>query len=345
MSRDWNSRGFAPAPIPTPVPLPDYVAPARAFFGDDTATGAYLAQLEAYAADGAEATELLDAAIAAGDVATAIAILGGGSQTIPEYDTVADIVTAIGAAELVDGDACLVRWTGDLYEPDGAAIVFVRNGEPSWETPIPWPKIGTSLTTLTASSGATVTQDGDGRPVLTVPALNGAIAEVLLGLQIETPSLFILKTQLTQAAPSSSGDGTGGPALRRSGAPTNYIQLFLQFFAGTWNAGGYYNVAPTGVAGPAVVGPTPAVAGQFSGGVGMTYLMRWLSEGFVQSPLNYFLATPSSGGPSTTSITALAGAGDWRAASSELWEPYHRLRSTGAAASEVVTAIALATPA
>ena len=46
--------------------LPDYVEPARDFFGGDAATSAYLTQLEAYAADGAEATDLLDAAEAAG---------------------------------------------------------------------------------------------------------------------------------------------------------------------------------------------------------------------------------------------------------------------------------------
>lgn len=345
MSRDWNSRGFAPAPIPKPVPLPDYVAPARAFFGDDDQVGAYLALVEGYADDGDAATALINAAQAAGDVDTAITILEGGGGTIPEYDTIAEVVAAIGAAELAEGDICLIRWAGDLYEPDGEAIITVRNGRPSWEVPIPWPQVGTTISTITASNGATVTQDADGRPICTVPAVNGAIAEVLFGLQIETPSLYVVKTRLTQAAPSSSGDGTGGPCLRRSGAPTNFIQLFLQFFSGSWNAGGYYNVSPGGVAGPAAVGPNPTTAGQFSAGVGMTYLQRWFSEGLVQSPLNYFVATPSNGGPSTTSMTALAGAGSWLAASTDLWEPYHRLRSTGVAASEIVTALALATPA
>lgn len=78
--------GIIPRDQTPPEPLPDYVAPARAFFGDDTATGAYLAQLEAYAADGAEATDLLDAAAAAGDVATAITILEGGGVAATPRD-------------------------------------------------------------------------------------------------------------------------------------------------------------------------------------------------------------------------------------------------------------------
>jgi hypothetical protein len=74
--------------------IPDYVEPARAFFGDDAAVDAYLTQLEGYAADGAEATDLLDAAEAAGTVAEAIAILESGpSQSFSEK-----------AGALVDGD-------------------------------------------------------------------------------------------------------------------------------------------------------------------------------------------------------------------------------------------------
>lgn len=78
--------GIIPRNQTPPEPLPDYVAPARAFFGDDTATGAYLAQLEAYAADGAEATELLDAAEAAGTVSEAIALLEGGGVAATPRD-------------------------------------------------------------------------------------------------------------------------------------------------------------------------------------------------------------------------------------------------------------------
>lgn len=330
---------------PPPLAPEAYLALIAFFGGDQSAADAYLAQLEAYAADGDEAQDLLDAAEAAGDVATAIAILGGGGGPIPGYATIADVITAIGAAVLVDGDICLVQWTGDLYEPDGQAIVTVRNGRPSWETPIPWPQIGTTISTITASSGATVTTDGQGRPICTVPAVDGAVAEVLFGLQIETPSLYVLKTQLTYATPSSSGNGTGGAAIRRTSDATNYIQLFLQFFSGAWQAAGYYNASPTGFPTPVPLGVNPTTASQFDAGVGMTYLMQWLSQGYVQSPSNLFVAIPAPGGASATQFTALAGAGSWLAASTEEWEPYHRLRSTGVAGSEIITAIALATPA
>lgn len=342
MPRPFFGSGFFPAPPATPEAYAELIA---FFGGDQAAADAYLSQLEGYAADGAEAQDLLDAAEAAGDVATAIAILGGGGGTIPEYDTIADVIVAIAATELVDGDVCLIRWTGDLYEPDGEAIVSVRNGRPSWETPIPWPQIGTTISTITASGGATVTQDGDGRPILTVPATSGAVAEVLLGLQIETPSLYRVKTHFTLAAPSSSGSGINGASLRRVGDANNYIQLFTQFSAGAWQAAGYYNAAPTATAAPVGWGLNPSNAAQFATGLGVSYDLQWLSQGLVQLPPTYFTADTESGGQSRTNLTTLAAAGSWLAASTELWEPYHRLRSTGTAGNEIITAIALATPA
>lgn len=91
----FTSSGFF-APPPT---TPEAYAALIAFFdGDQGAADTYLAELEAYAADGAEAQDLLDAAEAAGDVATAIAILeAGGPQTFAEK-----------AGALVDADCVAV---------------------------------------------------------------------------------------------------------------------------------------------------------------------------------------------------------------------------------------------
>lgn len=91
MPRPFSGSGFFPPPPTTPEA---YAALIAFFGGDQAAADAYLAQLEGYAADGDEAQDLLDAAEAAGDVATAITILeAGGSQTFAEK-----------ASALVDAD-------------------------------------------------------------------------------------------------------------------------------------------------------------------------------------------------------------------------------------------------
>ena len=87
--------------------LPDYVAAARLFFGDDAAVDAYLTALEGYAADGAEATDLLNAAIAAGTPSEAIAILEAGMLS----------TFAARAATILDGDTVTLI----LPDPDEAA--------------------------------------------------------------------------------------------------------------------------------------------------------------------------------------------------------------------------------
>lgn len=120
MPRPFFGSGFFPPPPTTPAA---YAALIAFFGGDQGAADTYLAELEAYAADGAEAQDLLDAAEAAGTVATAIAILeAGGPQTFAE-----------AAGALVDAD-CVA-----MVLPTPAASPYIEDlagtfGSGDWNT-------------------------------------------------------------------------------------------------------------------------------------------------------------------------------------------------------------------
>lgn len=105
MPRPFSGSGFFPPPPTTPEA---YAALIAFFDGDQAAADAYLAQLEGYADDGDDAQALLDAAVAAGDVATAITILeGGGPQTFAQI-----------AAGILDADCvALILPSPDIGSP------------------------------------------------------------------------------------------------------------------------------------------------------------------------------------------------------------------------------------
>lgn len=232
MSRDWASKGFAPAPIPTPVPLPDYVAPARAFFGDDDQVGAYLTQLEAYAADGAEATDLLDAAEAAGTVAEAIALLEGGGPSLGTYATLQEVLDEIAGGGLVEGQAWRIAWTGDAHIPDGEALGVVRYGKPAWRGVIPSPLLGVAWTVIIGG----VTYDGDGRPILTT---TGGAAGTTQSIELDCdlpPFLTLVARTRYQATGTPSLTGTAGPAARYglAPAPTTRVLSALAYVGSEW---------------------------------------------------------------------------------------------------------------
>lgn len=127
MPRRYFGSGFFAPPSIDPTA---YLALVAFFGGDEAAATAYLAQLEAYAADGGEAQDLLDAAEAAGDVATAIAILeGGGVQTFAER--IAELVDADCAVLIVPTPAAspyLVDLAGVIGSGDWTAALTMLSG-------------------------------------------------------------------------------------------------------------------------------------------------------------------------------------------------------------------------
>lgn len=215
--------------------LPDYVAAARIFFGDDDAIDAYLTTLEGYAIDGVEATDLLNAAIAAGDVTAAIALLGGAAPTT--YTDLAAVMTA----GLSEGAQWRIAWgAGTLAAPfasAGEVVGDIRNGDPSWIGFLPYEKWGTTLSDVTATGG-TRTTDSDGRPRLSVTSTSGSSVETDLGMRADRPQRVRLLARLTAAAPADSGSEFGGLRLKRvagGNSLTGYVGRFTSI--GGWYGG------------------------------------------------------------------------------------------------------------
>lgn len=127
MPRPFFGSGFFPAP---PSTLEAYAALIAFFGGDQSAADAYLAQLEAYAADGDEAQDLLDAAEAAGTVAEAIAILetpatfAARAEAIIDGDTAVMIVPTPAASPYLEDLAGAIAsggWSAALTTLSGGA--------------------------------------------------------------------------------------------------------------------------------------------------------------------------------------------------------------------------------
>lgn len=331
MGRPFFGSGFFPPPPTTPEA---YAALIAFFGGDQAAADAYLAQLEAYAANGGEAQDLLDAAEAAGDVATAIAILEGGPPPVTTYDTLADVI----AAALPDGSYWRIAWTGDTYEPDGAVIGTMVAGDPSWRGAIPWPQIGTTVSTVTSSGGATRTTDGAGRPVLNTLGADGSQIEIKVGLQLRTPQVFQANFFLTQNSGPTSGDSVLAAQLARVSNNTLRLWNYL-LWNGNWRSG-YFQTSGSAV--DAVVG-NDTDANQFQTGRKLDLTITLPSERKVQYP-GFFVTgrTPAGGNVSELGTLVLSSNGDFTAAQD--WEPILRLRSTGAAQVAVVTGLALYGP-
>lgn len=214
-------------------PLPDYVDPARTFFGSDAAISSYLTQLEGYAADGAEAQDLLDAAEAAGTPAEAIAILeAGGAPTLGTYADLAEVVSAIGLGLLVEGQAWRIAWTGDAYIADGEVLGVVQDGHPVWRGILPTPY----LATLGYTTSGSVSYDAAGRPIMTA---SGAASNTLHSAQLNMavrPSSRIKATGIFQATGTPTLTGADGPSVRviLSPTPTAFIVASLAYFSGVW---------------------------------------------------------------------------------------------------------------
>jgi hypothetical protein len=324
----FTGAGFFAAPPSTPEA---YAALIAFFGGDQSAADAYLAQLEAYAADGDEAQDLLDAAEAAGDVTTAIAILAGGPPAVVTYDTLADVI----AAALPDGSYWRVAWTGDTYEADGAVVGTIVAGDPSWRGVIPWPQIGTTVTTATSALGATRTADGDGRPVLNTAGTDGSLIEIKVGLQLRTPTIYQCNVFLTQNSGPTVGDSVLAAQLARVTDNTLRLWNYL-LYNGNWRSG-YFQTG--GSALDAVVGDG-ANANQFQTGRKLDLTTTLPSERKIAQP-GFFTTgrTPLGGSVSELGTTVGAGNGDFT--SSQKWEPILRLRSTGASQVAVLTGLAL----
>lgn len=172
--------------------------------GDDAPIDTYASDLAGYVADIDEAQALLDAAEAAGDVAAAIALLSGGGGGVPEYDTLQEVITAIAAAELVEGDAWRITWTGDTYLGDGDVVGTVRRGVPSWGGLLPAPLLGTTPTTAASAGAGARTTDGAGRLRLTVGASNTDEIVADLGFATRPLRRYLLALRYTSATPSST---------------------------------------------------------------------------------------------------------------------------------------------
>lgn len=313
--------------------LPDYVEPARAFFGDDAAVEAYLTQLEGYAADGAEATDLLDAAEAAGTVSEAIAILAGGASPVETFDTLADVI----AAGLPDAAYFRLEWTGDTYIPDGEVVGQIVDGEPSWDRLIPWSKIGTTPTLVTSSGGSTLGTGAGGRPLLSVPASDGADVEAAVGLSLRTPRRLSAAVIYTTAAPPDSGSSTLALQMRRVSDGTKRLWAYL-IKNPLWECG-YFQTDGAAVDQP--IGDD-SIAAQFAAGRRVDLTMTTASERILPQPSLVVRGTSVSGTVSTTSTAVISTNGDFTAAQS--WDIVLRLRSTGVVGTALWVGFAFAAP-
>lgn len=224
----FSGSGFFAPPATTPEA---YAALIAFFGGDQAAADAYLAQLEGYADDGEDAQALLDAAAAAGDVATAIAILEGGGISLGTYADLKTVVDLIADGTLVEGQGWRIAWTGDTYIPDGEALGIVRYGKPVWSGTIPAPLIGALWTVVSGG----VTYDVDGRPILTVTgAAPGSLQAIELDCDLAPFGAVAAVTRFQSIAAVTSG--LAGPAAVVGLTASPFVRLLsgLADVGGAW---------------------------------------------------------------------------------------------------------------
>ncbi len=320
---------------------PDFVTTLRTLSpGDDAPLDTYATALAGYVADVGEAQDLLDASIAAGDVATAISILAGGGGAVPTYASLADVIADIGTG-LGERDPWRVAWTGDAYIPDGAVVGTVVDGEPSWEGTIPWPVLGLSASTLTTVSGGTVGADGAGRPLISVTSTAGSTVEIDLGLELRTPRRLVIEGVFTASAtPTSSGSSVLAAQAMRVDDNSRRAWAYTIYQAGVWS-GGLYQTS-SGVLEAALGNST--TPGQFSGGRPLRQELVWGGEQRFASPVWGVTVSTDVGSVAVPSSATWVGAdGDF--SGGQRWRMVQRIFGTGTAASFLVTGAAFSAPA
>lgn len=230
---------------------------------------------------------------------------GGGAQDVPTYATLQAVIDAITAAELAEGDAWRIAWTGDDYLPDGEVVGTVRRGTPSWGDLLPGHLLGTTPSTVSSAGGAARTTDADGRLRLTVGASD--TDEILADLGIEGRPYRRVKValQYTSATPGNASELLASMRLADATGAA-WLGPGIRFFS-SWTL---RLDASAGSTSP--LSPSPAIAtGAFASGARVDLEMS-SGPDFAARSWAYELAQGSSAVESTTAFAQPAGLGDWR---------------------------------
>jgi hypothetical protein len=264
-----------------------------------------------------------------------LATFAEGGDDIATYDSIAAIQAAITAGHLTNGEEVRVTWTGDTYHGSGDRLIRVVQGCPSWQGVIPWSKIATA-TSVIASSGSPVnTTDVDGRPLLQVPAVDGTFLELLLGFSAAPAKRFHLHGQFQYGTATNNGGGVASASIRRVGDATKYIQVFNQYIGGQWVGGWYYQ--SNGTFGTDALDVDFNNANKYNVTKAVEFIMAFATTG-AQPLTNYTYRSTGDGSATPTAVNTAAGEGDFTIAT-QLWEPFARLRSTGAAGEFLITGV------
>jgi hypothetical protein len=285
---------------------PDFVATLRDLSpGDDTPINTYATDLDTYVADIDEAQDLLDAGQAAGDVATAIALLSGGGGGVPEYASLQDVIAAIAATTLAEGDAWRISWTGDTYLADGEVVGTVRRGVPSWGDLLPATKLGTTASTASSAGAGARTTDGAGRLRLTVGASDTDDVLADLGLTGRPYRRMVQAINYTTATPGNASELLVQARLS-SADGTAWLGHGLRYFS-SWTM---RLDATEGSTSP--ISPSPSIsATAFASGARLDLEMS-SGPDFASRTFAYELTRGSSVAESSSGFAQPTGLGDWR---------------------------------
>jgi hypothetical protein len=253
---------------------------------------------------------------------------------VKTYSTIAAVQTAITAGDLVNGSNWRIAWASDTYHGTGEVIGRVVQSRPSWRGIIPWPQVGTTVSAVSTVGAATLGADGAGRPLLTVPAVDGDLVDILLGFKGGPPRRYRVVTQFQSNAVTDSGSGMASATIRRDGDPTKYIQLFNQYTGGSWLAGYYYQ--SSGSFGTDLLDTSAGDASKYTTAKEAIFDLRFALTS--AQPTGTYIYSSTGDGTAQTSTPTVSGEGDFTVAT-QIWEPMTRLRSTGASGSLLITGI------
>lgn len=231
----------------------------------------------------------------------------------PAYASLQDVIDAISAGDLAEGDAWRVAWAGDAYLSDGVAVGLVVNGVPSWTEPIPLPVLGFSGSSFGAVAGGAVALDGDGRPLLSVAT--GATDAIRWDMGFEgRPARTLRFVGVFTAASATSAAEQIVEARLADPTQVNYLGVGIRYFGG-WQ---FIQMTQGSTGSGIVLSGAPAI-GAFAAGVrfdlivtrGKTYLVN---PGFG----GRIAAASGPAAQATAELTGSAGVGSWNNTSAEI---------------------------
>lgn len=258
-----------------------------------------------------------------------------GALSPQMFSSLSAMQTAISAATIGSGQFAYISCSPDLYHNPEFIMARVVQSRPAWRGIIPWSAVGFTPSVLASSGTGALSFDGSGRPVLSVGSTDGHFVEVLLGVSGGPPRKVRAEAQLQLDTVSGSGSGISSLTIRRSGDPTKYIQVFNQYFGGSWSGGWYYQ--SSGGFGSDGLDVAPSDASKYVTAKQVAFDMIFGTTG-AQPAAQYEYVSAGDGSGKPAATVTVAGEGDFTVAT-QIWEMYARLRSTGAAGSLTITGL------